>query len=459
LAALTAASRLARLVLVAFAASCASAPPSARSPAADRPQTAPGASVRRTVTGGVNDPSQQSAPYLVLLSFDGFRADYLDRTDLPNIRRLVTRGARSRGLTPVFPSLTFPNHYSLVTGLYPERHGIVANSFYDPARQETYSLRDAKAVSDGTWYRGEPIWVTAETQGMVAGCFFWPGSEAAIQGVSPTFATKYDGAVPNTIRVDTVLEWLRLPDDRRPHVVTLYLSDIDSASHQHELDSAAIGTALQTVDATLGRLLDGLDALPIRDRVYVMLTSDHGMANTSVAKTMAFEDAADMTGVRVAEAGPVANLHVTAGAARAREVRDALNAKLQHGRAYLRHDVPQRFHYRADPRIGDVVVIMEEGFMIDSAERIAKRTRREPYGMHGWDSALPSMRGVFVVAGPGIPAGVTIPEVSNVDVYPFMAELLGLRSARDIDGRPGRIRIRTGDYFGTASASTWRPSL
>ena len=158
-------------------------------------------------TGGVNRPEQQDKPYLILLSFDGFKPAYLDRLDLPNFRRVVQRGVRAQALVPVFPTLTFPNHYSVVTGLTAERHGIVGNSFYDPRRNATYSFRDEKSVTDGTWYRGEPIWVTAETQGLVAACFFWPGSEAAIKGVRPTIWNKYDGGVANEARVRTVLEF------------------------------------------------------------------------------------------------------------------------------------------------------------------------------------------------------------------------------------------------------------
>jgi predicted AlkP superfamily pyrophosphatase or phosphodiesterase len=390
-------------------------------------------------SGGVNDPAHREKASLVLISLDGFRADYLDRSDLPNVRRVLRRGARARAMVPVFPSLTFPNHYSLVTGLRPDRHGLVGNTFFDPVRQQTYSLRDPQTVGDGTWYRGEPIWVTAERQGMVAACYFWPGSEAAIAGIRPTLWMKYDGTVPNAARVDTVLDWLRMPEERRPHLLTLYMSDIDSASHQNELGTGHIDGALRAVDAALGRLLDGIDALPIRERVLVVLTSDHGMANTSAAQSIGIDSLIDMTGLLLAEGGPVGNLHVPGGASRAREVRDAINRRLRHGRAYLRKDVPERLRYRADPRIGDIVIIMNEGYIVETPERQARRTRKEPFGMHGWDPSLPSMHAIFAVAGPGVRSGVTVPPVENVDVYPFLTEVLDLTPARPLDGRPGRI--------------------
>ena len=380
-------------------------------------------------SGGVNHPSHRGKASLVLISLDGFRADYLDRPDLPNVRRVLQRGARARSLVSVFPTLTFPNHYSLVTGLRPDRHGLVSNIFFDPIRRQTYSFRDAGTVSDGSWYRGEPIWVSAERQGMVAACYFWPGSEAAIGGIRPTLWTKYEGAVPNYVRVDTILEWL-----------TLYMSDIDGASHQNELGSLNIDAAIRAVDSSLGRLLDGIETLPVRDRLFVVLSSDHGMTNTSLAQIVAIDGLIDMTGILMAEGGPVGNLHVTGGARRADEIRDALNRRLTHGRAYLRKDVPERLHYRADPRIGVVVVIMDEGYMIETAERRARRTRPEPFGMHGWDPALSSMQAMFAVMGPGVRAGITVPAVENVDVYPFLTEVLGLTPATQLDGRPGHIR-------------------
>jgi len=390
-------------------------------------------------TGGINRPEHRDKPHVILISFDGFHPSYLDRFDLPNFKRVIQRGVRAEALIPVFPSLTFPNHYSLVTGLTAERHGIVANTFYDPGRKDSYSLRDQRTVTDGSWYRGEPIWVTAESQGMVAACYFWPGSEAAIKGIRPTIWNKFDATTPNETRVNAVLDWLRLPAERRPHLITLYLSDLDSASHQNALDSPAIERAVQSLDRSLGALADGIAALPIANNVYLVLTSDHGMAETAVARTIMLRSLIDADEVRVGFSGPVTSLHVLGGPADAQRIRDAVNAKLQHGRAYLRADLPDRYRYRADPRIGDILIVMEEGWMVLNTPPLTG-VIRERWGMHGWDPALASMKALFVIAGPGIAQGRTVPAVDNVDVYPLMAELLGLRAAPGIDGRAGRIR-------------------
>ncbi|HSC25683.1 MAG TPA: ectonucleotide pyrophosphatase/phosphodiesterase [Vicinamibacterales bacterium] len=404
-------------------------------PAATPPTTAAAAT---RGSGGINQPGHRDKPHVVLVSFDGFRADYLETFDLPSFRRVKQRGAAARTMRPVFPSLTFPNHYSLVTGLRPERHGIVGNSFYDPVRGQSYALSDRDAVGDGTWYRGEPIWVTAERQGMVAACFFWPGSEAAIGGIRPTYWKPYDGEIPNDDRVKAVLEWLRLPDERRPHLITLYFSELDSASHRSPLGSPAVGQALQSLDRTLGVLLDGIDALAIRDQVYLVLTSDHGMVETATSQAIALDSLIDTTDVRMGFGGPVASLHVAGGSTGATLVRNQINSRLQRGRAYLRREVPARFHYRADPRIGDVVVVMDEGWTLHASPPEA-RPDRPRWGMHGWDPVLPSMAALFLIAGPGVRAGVTIPAIDNVDVYPLLTELLGLRAPADLDGQPGRI--------------------
>jgi len=390
-------------------------------------------------SGGINRAEHRQKPSLLLVSFDGFRADYLDRFDLPNFRRAMARGTRARSMHPVFPSITFPNHYSLVTGLYTEHHGIVENSFFDPGRNATFSFRNLATVSDGTWFGGEPIWVTAERQGMVSACFFWPGSEADIKGIRPTFWNRYDGAVANDQRIETVLGWLKLPADRRPHIITLYFSDVDSASHKTAIGGSDVAAAVSVIDKALGTLLDGLDTLENREQVLLMLTSDHGMADTGSVRMVQLGDLIDTKGLRVGYSGAVTGLHVSSEAGTAQSVRDRINAKLQHGRAYVRQEVPERHHFRGTPRAGDVVVIMDEGWLMATSIMNRGLIQRE-WGEHGWDPDLPSMKAIFLIAGPGIRRGQTIPEVENVDVYPLMTELLGLQPAAGIDGRAGKIK-------------------
>lgn len=391
-------------------------------------------------SGGINRPAQQTKPYVILLSFDGFRADYLDRYPTPNFRRVIDQGVRAEGLIPIFPSKTFPNHYTIVTGMYAEHHGLVANGFYDPKREAAYAMADRSTVRDGSWYGGEPIWVTAEKQDMVTAPIFWPGSEAAIKGIRPSYWKEYDGKVPNSDRVDNLLAWLKLPAEKRPHFYTLYMSDVDTAGHRYGPGAPQVKQAIEAVDRELGRLLDGLQASPIRDRIFLVIVSDHGMSESTPEQYTAIDSLIDMKGVEVADGGPNANLHISGGPQRVREVWNELNQKLKHGRAYLRADIPYRFHYRSNPRIGDVVVIMDEHYQIGLSERAPHAAG----GSHGWDPTLASMQGIFLAMGPGIANGATIQRFENIHIYPFLAEILGLRPAAGIDGRPGLLRSRMG---------------
>jgi predicted AlkP superfamily pyrophosphatase or phosphodiesterase len=321
----------------------------------------------------------------------------------------------------------------------------VSNRFYDPELKRAYAYTNPKEVVDPIWYRGEPIWVSAEKQGMVSACFFWPGSEAPVQGVRPTIWNKYDGTIPNEGRVKTVLEWLQLPEERRPHIVTLYFSELDSASHDTHLEDELVEQAARSLDGAIGQLLAGIDALPIRDRVYLVITSDHGMANTSAAQTIRLDsilDASEYADIVASFGGPVASLHVKGGPPRARQLVERINAKLARGRAFLRTEMPDRFQYHRDPRAGDIVIVMDASWLMVTSRpssSAAKEERSEHWGQHGWDNAYPSMRAAFLAMGPDIRPGALVGEVNNVDVYPFLAEILGIQPAPDLDGRAGAI--------------------
>ncbi len=381
-----------------------------------------------TGTGGINQPAAESRPFVVLVSFDGFRPVYLTRFDTPHFDRLAARGMRAAGLVSVFPSLTFPAHYSIATGLHPEEHGIVGNRFFDPARGAEFDYRRRGDPRDGSWWGGEPIWVTAETQGMVAAAFFFPGTEADIGGVRPSRWHPYDGRVPNPERVEQVLTWLALPPRERPHLVTLYFSLVDSAGHRLGPDHPDMRRSVESADRLLGRLLDGVAALPHADRVALVVVSDHGMAAPDPDRTTVLPEVTDLTGVRLVAAGPAVSLHV-GDPERARALRDRLDARLVHARAYLREELPAHLHARGNARFGDLLV-MPAGTGVVQFDA----DDRPPAGTHGWDPTLPEMHGIFLAAGPGIAAGVTLPTVDAVDVYPLVAHLLGLTPNPEIAG-------------------------
>ena len=384
---------------------------------------------------GRNDPRHLGKPYVVVVSFDGFRHDYMEMFDTPNFDRVAAEGARADGLIPVFPSLTFPAHYSIATGVYPGSHGLVANTFYDREFDRFYSLSDRETVEDGRWYGGEPIWVTAEKQGMVSAAFYFVGTEADVQGIRPSRWKRFDPIIPNEVRVDTVLTWLSLPDEQRPHLVSLYFAEADYAGHRFGPgDGPELAGAVEQVDQALGRLLDGLDELPHGDRVFVLLVSDHGMGNVRPDGHYALDEIADLSGARLTSGGNVGILFVEEGEERIEELRAQLDAGMPNAEVYRSHEAPERLHLNGHPRFGDLVVVPEEGYTVGIGPR-----RGSSRGMHGWDPRFRSMHGNFLVKGPGIDPGTRLPRLEGVDIYPFMARVLGLEPAEGIEGDPGAL--------------------
>ena len=214
--------------------------------------------------------SYQKESPLILISLDGFRYDYLEKANTPNLDYLVNNGVKAKGLIPVFPSKTFPNHFTTVTGLYTENHGIIANNMYDPEFDASFSMGNQEAVQDGRWWGGEPIWITAEKQGKTSATYFWPGSEAEYEGMRATYWKKYDDRVSNTDRVQQILSWLDLPENERPAFFTLYFSDTDYFGHRYGPDSPEVVKAITHLDSTMGLLLDGLETRNIKDKVNII---------------------------------------------------------------------------------------------------------------------------------------------------------------------------------------------
>ena len=378
-----------------------------------------------TVERGPNTAEQQAKPYVILVSLDGFRYDYPRIYHSPNLDALGARGASApEGMIPAYPSITFPNHYTIVTGLYPEHHGIVANVFYDPARKQVYSYKDQQTVTDGTWYGGTPLWVLAEQQGMRSACFFWPGSEANIQGVLPSYYMKYDAKFPNQNRVEQVLEWLQLPPERRPHFITLYFSDVDSAGHAHGPDSAEVGAAVREVDDEIGRLVEGVAKLNLR--VDVVVVADHGMAKVE-GDWINLDHYFD-TGLL--EKG-VESLMYPKSEAAAAKIYAALDGKSDKFKVYRNDAVPEGLHFDGNAREGDPVVVPSGPYLIrvnaPPAAADAMHPSGPPVGMHGYDPAhMPEMKAIFFAAGPDIRRGEKVGPFENVNLYPMIAHILGL---------------------------------
>jgi predicted AlkP superfamily pyrophosphatase or phosphodiesterase len=392
----------------------------------------------RAASGGVNAAEHLDKPYLILVSLDGFRWDYPDRHELPALRALIEGGARADRLVPVFPTLTFPNHYSIATGLYPARHGLVGNRFPAPELGLWFALGRRETVEDGRFYAGEPIWVTAETQGMVAASFFFVGTEAAIGGIRPSHWRSFTKDIPGEQRIDQVLAWLALPPERRPHLVTLYFEDVDDHSHWTGVGSQAALEAMRRVDGYLARLRSGIDALPHGGRVNIMVVSDHGQA-PYVEDQPPFDisDHIDLDGVEVVGQGSYIFLYFEAAdQARIARARNAINEHWNNGRALEPHEAPRDWQLRDSDRLPHLIVMPDSGHMVVSD--LERATGLKP-GAHGWAPESDAMHGIFVAHGPDIRPGARLDAVRVVDLYPLMAKLLGLKAAPGIDGDPGAL--------------------
>jgi len=378
-------------------------------------------------------------PTVILVSIDGFHPAYLDRYSAPTLSMLARQGVRAKWMTPVYPSLTFPNHYSIATGLYPDNHGIVGNNFYDPEFKQTFSLSKREEVQNGRWWLGEPIWVTAEKQGQRAAAFFFPGTEAEIGGKRPSNWRTYDEKIPNSERVDTALSWLDLPGPERPTLILTYFGDVDHAGHESSPDSDGVRQAVAEVDKALGRLVDGLKSRSLFERVNVIVVSDHGMARIDTSQVILLDDYFDPKQAEtVFWNGASVNIFPKPGMEQA--IYSALKSKAPpQVTVYRKQDVPSRFHYGKSRRIGDVVVMADEGWTIVSRERYRPPARAANGGVvyqgtHGFDNRLESMRAIFVGHGPAFKQSQVVEPFESVDVYNVMAEILRLKPASNDGG-------------------------
>ena len=385
-----------------------------------------------------NTPAQQAKHYVILVSLDGFRYDYAAKYGAPHLQAMAKDGASAPGgMLPSYPSLTFPNHLTLVTGLYPEHHGIVANSFMDPSRTtsegRTYVYTKPALNGDGSWYGGTPLWVLAEQQGMRSACLFWPGSEAEIQGKRPSYYLHYDDKLDDTRRIDQVIAWLNLPPEMRPHFITLYYSNVDHAGHSYGPDSDEVRAAVHHADDLIGDLHTRLAALKLP--VDLIVVADHGMINLK-SPTIDLSQFADLTDV--ATEGSLLYAKDEAAAEKLYEqFKSDPDARFS---VYRRKDLPRELHYDLNPRVGDPVIVPNGPYLFRAkASAGAGGGNVTLRGGHGFDPrTMPEMKAIFYTDGPDIRAAVQLPTFQNVDVYPFISALLGLNQPI-VDGNLGPL--------------------
>lgn len=377
----------------------------------------------------------QDKPYVILISFDGFRHDYVSTFKPPNFTKFVNAGAAAEALIPSFPSKTFPNHYTLITGMYPGHHGLVDNEFYDPRQEKVYGMKRAEAVRDPSFYGGLPLWQLAQRNGLKTASYFWVGSETAIQGSYPSYYFPYDEQVPNESRIDQAIAWLQLPEADRPRLITLYFSLVDSEGHNTGTESVYLKNTVLKADSLLGYLNERLKAVALP--VNIVIVSDHGMLQLKQ------EVDTYITLARITNLKSLTTRFINAGTQvhvythRVDSVYQALMAKAtRYNFKVLRPgDFPSSWHYN-NPRTGDLLLVADKGFYFQVADRNFGKVKYPVFGVHGYDPyRVSEMHGIFYAKGPNIKAGARIPAVENVHVYPFVAALLGLTPPPDIDGK------------------------
>jgi predicted AlkP superfamily pyrophosphatase or phosphodiesterase len=385
-------------------------------------------------------PAPAPGRLLVLVSIDGFRWDYLRHHAAPTLNTLVQDGTRATRLTPAFPTKTFPNHYTLVTGLHPQNHGIVGNTFYDPADDAKF---DMSKLETRWWAGGEPIWITAEKQGLRTACFFWPGSESEIHGLRPSFYKPYDKKLTPAERVDGLLAWLALPEIERPRFATLYFDTVDTQGHRHGPLAPETAAAIKEVDDALARFLAGLARLGLRDSTNLVIVSDHGMSEYSPEHTVFLEDLMDVSQVRVEATGPYAGVRPKPGTDLETFVA-AVRAKAPPQiRVYRREQMPARFHYSRGDLIPPILLLADDHWQIEQRSRWTITWARNNRGNHGWDPATPNMGALFVAHGPAFRRGHEFPETESIQIYNLLCAVLGLQPApNDGDHRLHRETLR-----------------
>lgn len=384
---------------------------------------------QNVIANRYNSIEQQQKPYVILISLDGFRWDLADKYQAKNLIKLREQGVQAEYLKSSYPSLTFPNHYSIVTGLYPSHHGVVDNIFHDKATGVTFRRADKKMAVDSSWYNGKPLWVLAEQQQMLSAIFYWPGSEISMKGIKPTYLYNYSEIIPLDRRIEIVKNWLELPNEKRPHFIALYFPQVDKAAHANTADSEEARAAVQVVDDAVGKLMAVTEqtGLPIN---FIVL-SDHGMTAVANENTIPLPKAIDLNHFIVPPGNAILHLYAKEDKY-IKPTYKALKAEAKDYDVYLSKNIPKAWHYNKKEdtynRVGDMILVphLPRVFSINNI--------KPEKGQHGFNPAIRDMHAIFYASGPNFKSGLKIPAFENVNVYPLIAKILGLTYTEKVDG-------------------------
>jgi len=381
----------------------------------------------------------QSQPYVILISYDGFRWDYVNRGITPKINSLIEDGVEASSFDPVFPTKTFPNHISIITGLFPENHGIIFNDFKDPFSGREYRIRDSVEVRDSRWYKGEAFWETAGRQGIISASYFWPSSDINLAYRRPNYFHYYEHKRAYDVRVNGVLNWLQLPYDQRPHFITMYFDLTDGVGHRYGPNSPEIDVAISSLDSTLGKLLSGLEEIQMRDSVNIILVSDHGVTEVNSEKIINAEEILEGYQFISSNSGPV--MMISADEGDIKTIYSLLKMNENHYKVYLKSDIPDYYHFSESPLIYEILLVADIGWAVITNKDL-KWMKPENYkGNHGYDNHYLDMHGVFIAAGPQFKNSYKTGTINCLDVYPLLCKIYNIIPNNNIDGKLERIEF------------------
>jgi ectonucleotide pyrophosphatase/phosphodiesterase family protein 5 len=386
----------------------------------------------------------QNNHYVILISFDAFRWDYRDRGITPNLNYIIKNGVHALSLKPCFPSKTFPNHYSIVTGMYPENHGIIANSFSNPYTHKRFSLSDTLEKSDAKWYKGEAIWETARRQGVITADYFWPGADINIDYRRPNYVERFVYTRLYDERINGVIKWLELPYNKRPHFITLYFDATDTSGHKYGPNSKEVNQSISKEDSLIGKIFSGLKKLNLFDSTNVIITSDHGMTELSNKRVINIDELLSGLQYKTSDKGPMMFIYPEEN--KKKEVYRKLKESEDHYHVYWKKDIPDYLNYKDNPFVADIVMIADLGYSIFDNKDLKNYSKNFPSGNHGYDPSNLDMHGIFYAIGPDFKSGYSCGTIENIDIYPLLAKILKIVPNNNIDGKLERIEFLLKNY-------------
>lgn len=385
----------------------------------------------------INSVYPQSKPYVVLVSIDAFRWDYLSRGITPALSETGNNGVSALSLMPAYPSKTFPNHVSIITGLYPENHGIISNDVNNFFTGEKYRMGDTNAVRESKWYQGEFFWETARRSGIVTASYFWPGSELLLEYRRPNYFKQYKKETTDEQKIEQLSEWLNMPYGKRPHFITLYFEQVDSRAHTFGPDAPETNETIKQIDGVILKIKERIQKAGLKDSLNLIILSDHGMTNVSKEKSINIEKIINDPACRIYGTGPISMIQPPKE--KINKIYDELKKKENHYKVYLKKEMPEYFHFSKHPFIGDIIVVADLGWAVIDNRGEERMGYGKKLGDHGYDNFQMDMHGFFVAEGPAFKKNFKTGTLLNVDIYPLLCRIFGIEPRTNIDGKAERI--------------------